>query len=1008
MSSPSQTYQLVRLLLDRLEGDGQTFGVDTHLRLSELLRRLPTDYPPVRLKTILAPILAKNKEEQQTFYDHFEECWQQVQALQAKSVTPSEDDPAAQEERRWRLLAIVLGLFLLLGTGWLARQCERVESDDHHIQTVGLYDLQPAYVRGDTLLAEANQASFLGNPQSDSLITQHVRYRLADSLRVILIPLDTVGSDSIDLMVYNAAGDSLRWTLRSVLSTRPAPPLPPPITAQQPLFQPIDSLPYPHDIFSLAYVPPTRAQQVLYDYWPWIIGGLFVLATALLLAILVWRERRRRKLVAELEQRTQPPYIWDIKFAQPAEIHFGERFGLLLNQMRQRTTAESRELDVSATIDATVEGAGIVDFRYRQRTRPPEYLLLIDEQSRHNHRARLFDELYRRFLAEEVIISRYFYHGDVRLCFNEEHPHGIPLQDLAGKYPDTRLLLLGSGQSLISPLNGRLARWSELLTRWEERALLSPVPTQEWDRREEQLGQLLPVLPANLRSLSFLIDQLDAGEEGELDRWRQATQHQPQPQLALTATGLLDTLKTHYEPELLHWIAACAVYPRLQFELTCQLGQLLSPPEQPLLTSVNLNRINQLPWFVEGQMPPAVRFLLLDYLERERPALLQRVRSFLYTSLAASTPPDTSVAASEHRLQLALNEWFFTQDAKRKAELERQIKAELQAGAEADFTVIKFLESERGPLDFIVPDSWKRYLSYSDYPSVDWGDLKRDLGWGLPVWLILTCCTVFLLWRGIELAEGCDGEQIMYEGQTLCLDSATDELLYYERLVLDAIEQKDLQEVDSLSVKMTDKQITQYKIIHFATHGVPPQDSISNDNLALVRAIELGMKDDEATLRSDIADLFSISKEVPQNVATALYNTGIQLRLQAQDSACQYFTRATQIDLESANTIIWQQATYWCENGELPPANFSVSQTECCIPCEITLANNSANLEQTFWYFDNKTGNTAFNALQAILYYNQPGEYEVGLLVTTDSGVDTLKQTITVRDCTPLAGSLPR
>jgi len=666
----------------------------------------------------------------------------------------------------------------------------------------------------------------------------------------------------------------------------------------------------------------------------------------------VWRDRRRRKLVAELEQRTQPPYVWDIRFEQPAEIDFGDTMGLLLNQMRQRTDAEGRELDIAATVRATVQGGGMVDFRYRQHTRPPEYLLLIDEQSRHNHRARLFDQLYARFLAEEVIISRYFYHGDPRLCFNEEHPHGIRLQDLATRHPDTRLLVLGNGQGLISPVNGQLARWGNLLTHWGDRALLSPVPLAEWGHRESQLAELLPVLPASLASLSFLIEQLDAGEEGELDRWPQALgiAHTPPP-IQLAEGGLLATLQPHYEPPLLHWIAACAVYPHLQFELTCQLGQLLSTPDQKLLTAEHLNRLNQLPWFVAGQMPRAVRILLLDYLEREQPALLLQVRQFLHTSLQASQPPTDSAAATDHRLQMALNEWLFTEDARRKALLEKDIARQLRAGAEADFTVVKFLEGQPGPLDFVVPDSWKRYFSHSDYPALDWRDLRRDLRWALPIWLTLLAAT---LGYRPTLPDDC-AELVVYKGQTLCISTCQDQTWLLEQQALDTL--------------------------HAA--GLPPFE-------VLLAKLQDPDRCNGAAIDS------SLNAEVLLNLGTALYNRGAALHTTHRDSACLYFATIARLLPEDLRTPDFVRAIGWCTGDQSPVAAFELPAAQCCTPCVMNLQHQSLNANEIYWDFGD--GTTAAEAAPNHTY-TRAGTYTVQLTVTNEYGRSTMTQQLTVSDC---------
>ena len=981
MSQANFTYHLLQLLLDRLETEGHTYGVDTHLRLHELLKQLPGDYPPERLKTLLAPILTNSRESQQGFYDLFREVYKEVNDLQAwQPPTEPIQSTAKKEEKRWRWLVILLGTAFLLGLLALWKVSRQVEKENRQQfqQTVALYDSTSVFVRGDTLLEQANQVVFQANGRWDNFATALANYRIEsgqrqvlnpidtrngrqirmpiDSIKLVITPLDTVGVDSVHIIISNAAGDTLHWTVKSILGSRQNVKVTPDIATQQALFPPIDSLPYFHDIFSLAAEQPTPTEVLLKQYLPWIKTGLLLLATALLLTLLVWRERRRRKLVAEIEQGNQPPYIWDIKFAEPAVIDFGDDLGLLLHQLRQRTDAESSDLDVPATIDATVKGGGMIEFRYRQRTRPPEYLLLIDEQSHRNHRARLFDALYERFKAEEILISRYFYHGDLRLCFNEEHPYGISLPELSGKHPDTRLLIVGSGQGLLSPLNGRLAKWSELLTRWSERVLLSPVSSSEWGRREEQLHQLLPVLPANLVSLGFLIDQMDAGEEGEIDKWQQATRHRALPPLRLNEDGLLSSLKAHFSPDLLHWLAACAVYPRLQFELTCQLGKLISPPDNNLLTVENINRLNQLPWLVEGKMPPAVRMVLLDYLEKEQPALLLRVRTFLHTSLQASAPPAESAAANEHHLQLALNEWLFTQDKKRKAELEKEIAQQLRAGTEADFTVIKFLDRERSPLDFIVPDRWKRYFSYSDYPALDWRELKQDLRWALPLWGVLLAG---IFWYSPALPDTCEEEPVLYQEQPLCISTCADQLLYLEQLAIDTIAAGDLAAFDQLLADLEQAP----KCL--------PQEIDS-----------------------------SFSAQVVLNLGTALYNQGAALYRENGDSACLYFAIIARLLPEDLYTLDFVRAMDWCGAlDEQPIAHISTKNGSqmCCAPCTIQLANLSINYDSILWVFED--GSTSSSEVEPTRIYSRAGVYANKLIIKNGQKTSTSQLYITVSDC---------
>jgi len=47
---------------------GHSVGVDTWLRVRQLLKTLPPDTPPERLKTLVAPLLATNAAEQAELY----------------------------------------------------------------------------------------------------------------------------------------------------------------------------------------------------------------------------------------------------------------------------------------------------------------------------------------------------------------------------------------------------------------------------------------------------------------------------------------------------------------------------------------------------------------------------------------------------------------------------------------------------------------------------------------------------------------------------------------------------------------------------------------------------------------------------------------------------------------------------------------------------------------------------------------------------------------------------
>ena len=201
-----------------------------------------------------------------------------------------------------------------------------------------------------------------------------------------------------------------------------------------------------------------------------------------------------------------------------------------------------------------------------------------------------------------------------------------------------------------------------------------------------------------MEGLQFFAQEAEDLEELPINAWKDIVSDAHAQPIALDG-GLISSLRQYYSEAVIQWIACCAVYPALHWDLTLFMGQQLSTEEVPLLTVDRLNSLTRLPWFVEGSIPEETRVVLVDYLEREHPATLQKAREGLLSILQQNPPPEDSNAWDDYQMQLALNEWLSTKDAKRKKELEKQIADLLDKGVEADFVTLKYLE-EPGPLDF--------------------------------------------------------------------------------------------------------------------------------------------------------------------------------------------------------------------------------------------------------------------------------------------------------------------
>ena len=96
-----------------------------------------------------------------------------------------------------------------------------------------------------------------------------------------------------------------------------------------------------------------------------------------------------------------------------------EVFREIVRQMRAREETATRHLDVPASIRATIDNVGLIALRHRTRTKPHEYLILVDRISARDHQFHWFDALAEALRSEDVDLVRYWFDHDPRICVEE-------------------------------------------------------------------------------------------------------------------------------------------------------------------------------------------------------------------------------------------------------------------------------------------------------------------------------------------------------------------------------------------------------------------------------------------------------------------------------------------------------------------------------------------------------------------------------------------------------------
>jgi len=580
MLTPGELFEFI----DELRDGGFNVGAEQYIAAQDLLLALAAQGRwsghAEELRTYLAPLLCKSPREQENFNQYFEQWLERKPHLAAPSVAKKEPVvtestvPPSQSflqiirehwqdfvwfSRRWWKVAAVLSVLIVIGGMiYFSRQTPQ--------QT------QPAQPNTDTTS-----------------------------------------------------------TTQSSTDTTSAPP--------SPAAQPIQSNQQQEEMRLRALVAKINAFADAEQYrgWPGFYRRYYAVirfgvAILPLLFFLGWFYRQRPLLEKGSAAKTPELHRLKVKGAGEQLFH-GPTFRRFAQEMRRHRESGVGDLDLPATVETTTQQGGIFTPVYGKRQILPEYLVLIDRASFHDQQARFVDENLARLRADGVFVERYYFDCDPRVCRSDDpySPH-LTLQELAARYSEHRLMIFSDGAGLMHPLTGRPQRWLELFSAWTDRAVLTLEAPRHWGYREMALSGLdFVVLPATQAGLAVLIETFQT---------KQALTGVPQngsplfPEM-LRRRPLLYLERLAPEPAAIEqlcaqlhaflgddgydWLAACAVYPTLAWDITLYLGhQLTDANGQKLLTEERLLALARLTWFRHGSMPDWLRLRLIRSLAPEQ------------------------------------------------------------------------------------------------------------------------------------------------------------------------------------------------------------------------------------------------------------------------------------------------------------------------------------------------------------------------------------------------------
>jgi len=422
--------------------------------------------------------------------------------------------------------------------------------------------------------------------------------------------------------------------------------------------------------------PPSFFEKIWEKIAPFKIE-LIVLSPVLI--FLLWQLWRRYKtqLFLARQRATAPP---EIKAFFVKGI--GEKFFKSVNlartaqQLRKHIAVPSHHLDIWATLDKTIEKCGWFTPVTGTMKIRPEYLALIDRTTFNDHQTQLVNMLINQLVDDEVFVTRYYFDNTPHRCYGEKrNSTPLTLSELAHRYPEHRLLIFSDGNGFINPLTCRVARWTEQLSIWSQRVLLTLEMPNQWGYREQLLEAAdFLILPANEKGLKILAEYINTetwqlysdsksplaplfqrgesdsplyqrGDGGDFGEFPEHLAERPRRWLEHHAPDdsvLIELLRQVHDflgKDGYFWFSACAIYPELRWQLTLYLGEQLK-----LLTSEGLARLARLPWFRYGYMPNWLRKSLIDKLSL---ADEQKIRGVLCELLSQGSKEPVSDFAFE-------------------------------------------------------------------------------------------------------------------------------------------------------------------------------------------------------------------------------------------------------------------------------------------------------------------------------------------------------------------------
>ena len=664
--------------LDSLRQEGFDIGVDTHLHFAKILKTLSVDSKLEEVAFKLAPLVARNQAEQEKFYQLFEQ--------QAKTLLQYTLEEFPQQE------VYIFESELPKSKNTVQKEEQvKVKSIVKKKEKNILVDLaRAALILAFLFLLFKNQ---LLPSKQQSLIGQWERIEggLPGEVNIPMPELDPFAD------IEGSSADENFGKPVGVFND----------TTHKVLLQPI--------VINLE-----KQANRLNNQWQFKIyqqkRNIKLALVALLLSSFffyqirryVQRIRKRRGEKKIIQQDTS--FKLPLKIENKTPLNFASQFHTVMNQFRQREKSDRSVLNMKKTIVATAKSGGIIDFQYDQLTKSKEYLILIDKEASEETQLSFFEQIFQTLAKNDVYAERFFFAALPNICWNDDYPQGLSSEELYLKYGHCRLLIFSTGEEFFDSDTSKIKRDAKSLLLWDNRVILTPKNMSDWSVGENDLESQFKLLPSDMSGFSQVMNHLENNNTTLLKKLKTEI-NESTSTIFIDKNRIVQSLQIHFNSELQRWIAACAVYPTLTWDLIMRLGQVLSTAgKKSIVNYTNISKLARLEWFQKGKIPDEARTILLNNITAFSIADERLVRAEIRDILKKNIPEEGTDTYEQYQLFAASNELLTQPKTKRKKQLLKKYRKLHDRNTPEDIIHLDRLREMDATVDILVPQSMRKYV----------------------------------------------------------------------------------------------------------------------------------------------------------------------------------------------------------------------------------------------------------------------------------------------------------